>query len=207
MALDIKGSGDLIGVSRLKQVDEVTAQTLDAKINFNEASGIVVTENREDDQSDKTGFVEATEIDILDKSAEGELSMDKTTPDFMAWAAAMFMDDHSVSTPQGTVRLHTSTVNSYPEHPAYFTAAHRKGGSGGAPAALRQHIGVAINQFTISGSKEEFVTAQSSILGLGLFNDGLSHETFAVDLSAALTVTLGYDPFGADDVEMADIRD
>jgi hypothetical protein len=209
MALSIKSSGDLIAVSRLKQTDAATIGSFadvggtghedGGLILFDENSGINVVDNRESDAAEKTGQVEATNVDILDQSAEGTLTAAKATPDAVAFMSAFFCHVSVEATVEAGIAItHTSRVNTYPTEPNYFTAVHRKGGSGGAPSELKAHVGCGINTFRVLAAKEEFLTVEAGVIGLGTSQDGILTETFAAhDFDAAAPadnrVTLSYD--------------
>jgi hypothetical protein len=202
MSLDIKSSGDKIGVSTLKQSDASTVATVDRVLLFNEASLINVAENREHNQEEKTGEVEPTDIDILDRTAEGTLTMDKASPDGLAWAFSMLFDNHAVSTPGGATnaREHIMKMLAYPENPAYWSAIHKKGGStaNSAPAGILQQIGLSINTLRLNLQKNEFMSMEMGVLGLGKYNDGLYTETISAAGDGSADLTLAYDPINDD---------
>jgi hypothetical protein len=209
MSLSIKSTGDLIAVSRLKQSDATTIGSFNdtagnghedgGLILFDENSGINVVDNRESDAAEKTGQVEATDVDILDQSSEGTLTQAKATPDGIAFMSAFFCHVSVESVQEAGIAItHTARVNTYPTEPNYFTAVHRKGGSGGAPSDLKAHIGLGINTFRILAAKEEFLTVEAGVLGLGTSNDGILTETFTHDFGTADQETLSYDIEGDD---------
>ena len=191
MGMDIKSSGDLFAVSHEKQVDETTFKALDQLILFDEASGINIVETRETDQDEKTGEVEATDIDVLDRSAEGTLTQPKVTPDALAWASA-FAFGTSTSTDLTDAYRHRQRLLTYPANPSYFSAAHRRGGASGGAADYRRYIGLGINSFQLTMNKGEFLQMQLGILGIGANDDAVYTEGInALDDAATLVVAGG----------------
>jgi hypothetical protein len=198
MALDRKVKGDAIAVSGLRQSALGIAATLDKVIYFSEDSQLNVVEEREGNAGEKTGHVEATDVDVRDRSAEGTLTIEKATPDSILWMAAFAFGNHAVTTPAGGVYRHTSKVASYPDHPDYFTAAHRKGGASGAAAIdFRRHVNLALSTLELSVQKGEFLRASSGILGTGKSDDGIRTEAISA-ANDATSIALGEDPLGDD---------
>jgi len=190
MSLDINASGDLFAVSGLAQADSATPATLDKLLLVDESSGVTINDNREHNQAEKTGQVEPTEVDILDRSAEASINVAKAAPDALAWAFSFLFGDHTAAAAGGGF-LHTSRLTSYPVEPNYFTAVHRKGGAGGGSAALERHIGLGIDKLGMSFAKGEFVPVNVSALGTGNFSDGLKTEVIpALDDTVSLTLSL-----------------
>jgi hypothetical protein len=210
MGLDLKSSGDLVAVSRVKQTDVDTPQDFQAAslIAFDEASGINIVEVREDDQDEKTGQVEATDLDIRERSAEGTLTMAKATPDGLGWMSGFFCGNSTLEDTSGggaaTARAHLAVVTSYPENPPYFTAGHRRGGAGGAPADFRRHESVAANTFSVTCSRGEFITASLGVLGTGAFTDVIQSEILSVDFGGVSTGVLANAVEGGDGAPGAD---
>lgn len=197
MGMDIKASGDLIAVSRAKQSDANTAATLNALILYDESSGVNVAEERAGNQGDKTGFVEATKVDVKDRTSDGSLNQSKATPDGLAHAFGMIFHGGTPthSNVAGPVYRHTFKLDTYPVNPNYFTAAHRRGGSSGGAADFRRHYGIAANTLTLNLAKNEFLKTQLGILGIGKFDDSIyTEEISAADNATSLT--LGKDPLG-----------
>jgi hypothetical protein len=163
---------------------------------------INIAENREHNQEEKTGEVEPTDIDVLDRTAEGTLTMDKATPDGLAWAFSMMFDNHAVSTPGGGTnsREHIMKMLAYPENPAYWSAIHKKGGStvNSTPADLLQNIGMAINTMRLNLQKNEFMSMELGVLGLGKYNDGLYTEVISAAGDGSEDLVLAYDPVNDD---------
>ena len=98
--------------------------------------------NQADAEAQRAARMEAiqspeTALDVLDKELSGTLAQDKATPDGLAWAFAMAFDNHAEANPAGSVYLHEMRLEDYPTEPAYFSAAHRKGGGPTAADARR----------------------------------------------------------------------
>ena len=165
MGLSIKTSGDLIAVGRLAQAGPETAALMDgpdngALILFNEDSSIDIVKERDDDQDEKTGQVEATDIDTLSLSAAGTLTQDKATPDGLAWMSSFFCNFSDEAALGSGVFRHSARIGSYPDEAMYFTAAHRRGGSAqDGPADFRRQVGLGVNTFNITANKGEFLQA------------------------------------------------
>lgn len=201
MALNIKTAADLIVVSKNKQTGnppEQNAQTLDKAFVFNESSGINFSDNRVNNQGDKTGEVEPTDVTIQDRSTEGNLTQDQASPDCVAWAAAMAFNNHAVTDVGSGVKRHRSQLVAYGQTPAYFTAAHRRGGgSGNGSADFQRHIGVGINTMKLTMQKNNFTQLALGILGIGHADDNIFTEIIVGDDNDT-TLTLTNDPFGND---------
>jgi hypothetical protein len=88
----------------------------------------------------------------------------------------------------------------YPENPAYWTAIHKKGGStaNSTPADLLQNIGMAINTMRLNLQKNEFMTMEMGVLGLGKYNDGLYTVIIAEAGDGSNPLTLTMDPLNDD---------
>ena len=204
MGLDIRNSGDVFLVSDTAQTNAETAQTASFKaLEFDEASTITNNDNRVNNQSDKTGEVEPTEIQTQDKDATGTLTQAKATPDGVGWAMRFLIGAASSSTVGGTVERHIFKSTSYPANPAYFTAIHRKGGSGGSPADLRLNYGLGLNTVSLAFAKGEFASLALGVLGTGRNDDLKTHEVIS-GLDNATTLVVGAeildDVFAADSV-------
>lgn len=194
MAIDFKSTGDLLAVSTLAQTALDTPATVDKLIRWGEDSAINVRTEREGNQAEKTGQVEATDIDVKDKSAEGTLKQDKATPDGIAWMAAFAFGDHSMTTPATGVRRHTSKLIAYPNEPYYFTGAHRKGGASGAAAAeFLRHMNLGLASMQMVLAKEEFMVTEAGVLGTGDADSAIYTEKITA-LNNASSLTLGKDP-------------
>lgn len=194
MSLSIKTSGDLIAVGRMAQSNETTAAALDSLLLFDETSSLDITETREDNQAEKTGHVEATDVEVLDAAVEGAtLTMPKAAPDGLAFGSGFFCGNSTESTIGGTIRRHIARVNAYPENPKYFTAAHRRGGSGGAPADMRRLVGLGINTLGLNLAKGEFMTMALGVIGLGRFNDAILTEEFSINWGVTQQVVLAHE--------------
>lgn len=196
MAIDYKSTGDLLAVSTLAQTALDTPATIDRLIRWAEDSAINVKTEREGNQGEKTGHVEATDVDVKDRSAEGVLKQDKATPDGIAWMAAFALGNHSMTTPVSGVRRHTSKLIAYPPEPYYFSGAHRKGGASGAAAAeLLRHKNLGLTSLQMSLAKEEFLKTEAGVLGTGDYDSAIYTEKITA-LNNASSLTLGKDPLG-----------
>lgn len=200
LEIDSKVSGDLIAVGATPQADATTAATLDKLLLFDENSGITQNRSAETNEADKTGQNEATDVNQGAISAEGTLSMAKATPDGIAWMARMALGSPT-TTALGTGYRHVFKLNAYPDHPAYFTAAHRKGGSGAlAPAEFQRYRGMGIGSVELNAQKDEFLELVMNTVGLGFVDDAVFTEVVTgVDLTAGGTFVIANDVAGADD--------
>jgi hypothetical protein len=88
----------------------------------------------------------------------------------------------------------------YPEAPAYWSAIHKKGGSSAnsTPADLMRQIGMGINTLRLNLAKNEFMTLEMGVLGLGKYNDGLYTEVIVAAGDGSADLTLAYDPLNDD---------
>jgi len=191
MSLNIKESKDVIVVSKQKQADAETVATLDKAILFDEGSQLTVSDQREHNQGEKTGHVEPTRIDINEKSLSGNLAIKKSQPDALAWGFAFAFDNHSeAATPGGNGYDHTSELVAYPNEPAYFTLAHRKG----EIADMQRFIGCAMNGLSLALSRGEYMGLSIDPLGIGLANSQRVTEIIsAVDTgSGTVDLVLSY---------------
>lgn len=206
--IDSKTAGDIVAVSGVPQADAETAATINKLIVFDDATFLRQQRNAETNEAEKTGFVEATDVDIISKDAVGQLSQAKATPDALAWMIRMIAGA-ATSAAAGTGYKHDWRLTSYPDEPAYFTAAHRRGGasSGSAPAALQRFRGMAIGSLELRAAKNEFFTTNAAVVGTGNLDDGLYTEVVAsVDFSTTPTAVLSFDvqpAGGADEAEQA----
>jgi len=196
MAIDYKSTGDLLAVSTLAQTVLDTPATIDKLLRLSADSAINVKTTREGNQGEKTGQVEATDIDVLDQSAEGTIKQDKATPDGIAWMAAFALGSHAMTTPYSGVRRHTSVLSAYPTEPFYFTGAHRKGGASTAAAAeFLRHMNLGLTSFQMALAKEAFLKTEAGVLGTGDSSSAIKTETITA-LNNATSLTLAFDPVG-----------
>lgn len=207
LTLDTKVAGDLLGVSSAAQSAASTAATLDKLLLFDEASGVTQTREAETNEQEKTGFIEATDVDVLSRAAEGVLTQDKATPDGVAWACRTVMGAAvSSTTISGTAKEHVFGLLNYPDEPDYFTVAHRKGGSSGADGAAdyEQNIGVATSQIEFRCAKNEFASLGLTMVGLGQRTEGvLVEKGTGLDFTTPPTLVLAEVPKGSSDAERA----
>ncbi|GEM_PF-2850603 len=168
MSINVKELSDLFVVSKKKQVvnGSVSAAenpaTADYLIAFDEGSKIDISETRENNQAEKTGYWEPTRIETGEKEAAGTLTQNKSQPATLAWAFAMMCNDHADATAGTTGHVHTSQMT-YGIEPAYFTAVHQKGDI----ADMRRHVGVMIDTLGLTMTKGANLAATVGVKGLG----------------------------------------
>jgi hypothetical protein len=204
LTIDSKISGDLVAVGGSPQSDAQTAATINKLILFDETSFLQQQRNAESNAAEKTGENEATEINILSLDGVAELNQPKATPDALAWAMRMIMGAPTTAA-LGTGYSHLFKLDSYPDNPDYFTAAHRKGGSGAtAPAGYQRYVGNAIGSLELAAAKDQFFKLGLGCVGLGLVDDALYTEVVTgVSFDSGFTFVITYDPEGATDGERA----
>src|SRR5262245_50942900 len=216
MTLSIKARGDVFALSRRKQTAPSTAASIAGTgdtegmaLHTDEGSTVTVLDEKRDNQDQKTGYAEATDVDILTRRAEGTITVPRAAPDPLAWMSAFFCNHSNMITPSGGTlsRLHTQRVNNYAEDPPYFTCVHRKGGSGGSPAMVEQIIGNAVNAFRFTLTKGEFVQCGVDVQGLGFVTSpggrGIFKELKTSDFTTTPTVVLQYEVEGTSDADSA----
>ncbi len=199
MAIEQKTAGDKTVVSTLAQSAANVAATADRGILFDEDSRIEIERNDETDEAEKTGEVEATQIQKRDRTASGTLTLPKATPDALAWASAFAYSDHAAIA-AGTGYLHTSKLLTYPDEPSYFTLVHRHGGSGvgSAPAALRRHVGLGLASYGLRYAIREFLVMTLGVAGTGNFDDSIRTQTISAAGDGSADLVIAADPINDD---------
>lgn len=209
MAMDINSSGDLFAVSGLKQAGtppiEGNPAVLSKLILFDEASQINVQQTRETNQGEKTGYVEPTEVSVLSADSSGTLTQTKVTPDALAWAASFGLGSRvTTEIDAGLSYRHIMALTNYPTNPAYFTAAHRRGGSGGAAADFRRHYALGVNTMQLKAAQNDFMSMALGVLGIGKTDDSIVTEHLTALDNATSLPAIANDPVGANDTERAE---
>lgn len=182
MAIKYKESLDEIIASKVKQSAAETAATMTRKYLLDEGSLLEINENRTTDQGEKSGYESPTRLDLGVRDLSGTLSMAKARPDFLAWLAAMFCNNHSEAAAGSTGYLHTSYIHSsqgatgnIETEPAYFTLAHKKGST----ADFRRFTGCSLNTLRLLARIGEPLGASSDVLGIGKTDDQVYQEVIA----------------------------
>jgi len=199
--IDPRVRGDLFAVSLLPQTDASTAATLSRKLLVDQASGFQKVVSVEDNREDATGYNEPTDIDVLGIAGEGTLTLNKPTPDQVAWAMRMAVALPNSAT-VSNAEYHTFKLLDYPTELPYFTLAHRKGGgSVNRPASeWERHIGVSIPQVVLNAQRDEFMSLALTCAGVGRGGTSRYTEVFdSQDFTAGNpSVVLQYDVEGTD---------
>lgn len=202
MAINIKEHGDIIAISKKRQVAagsvSVTEnpQTLDLIVPFDEGSKIDISDGRETNQKEKTGRDEPTRIDVGEHEASGSFVKSKAQPALLAWAFAMISNNHSEAAAGATGHIHTSRMT-YTTQPSFFTAAHRKG----RLADMRRHAGLTLDTLTLAMTRGAGLSANIGIKGTGKHDDQRYSETAAgLDNAAVIAFTKNIQDASPDNV-------
>jgi hypothetical protein len=197
MTVSIKESLDEIIVSKLKQTSATAAQTMALKYLLDEGSNLEVNEGRTDNTSEKSGYEEATRIDLGVRELTGVLSQAKARPDFLAWLVAHFCNHHTEAAAGSTGFLHTSKIDptaetgSYQTTPAYFTAAQKRG----SIADFRRFTGNMINSLKLPFKMGSPLSVSADVLGIGDVDDQ-TYQEIVVGTKESTTLTLSKAVYG-----------
>ena len=181
-----------IYLSGTRQTGLGVAATVDFAFILREDSYCKEIWDAETDVDERTGSIEATEVNINQKTSELSMGQEKLTPDFMLWLATHLdptVLTNATTVGDGSLTKAEFSAESDPDGP-YFTAvvhdgnAFNKTDALGGPGRIKQYLDMAIDSIEVTCAKGEFATVSMAAIGTGEGVDGLfTEDVAAVDLT------------------------